>query len=704
MLRRILLTASITTVPMESVEEAAGKDNSVLYLIFGMAAIFLILVSFVVFQEIYKRTTAKKRQKKYKRMDQFFISVYQGLSAVPMIKRYMEKISYRYRFISPCDSVLIARRSVVSCTLSWFLCGITFWFVYLRSPSLNTIIIAVIGIYAVDSIVVGSLTKHYKVRILEEMEEKLLANVIHNYYVNYRVDDAVYRSMDFLSLDMKVAATQIYELLLADEKESALQEYYENVPNKYLRAFVSQCMTIMERGDEEINGKRLFIRNIECLQREINIEVEKMKKLNMEFAGVLIAVVAPIFFIDFIKHFAVNMKENMAPFYFGKLGFLCDIGIILLTLCVYTVMKKSAEFMTFHHSTYVLLHRMDHIPVIKKAMDNYTDKYASRQERLKRELRDSGSNITPRLFVLRSFLIAGMVLVLGIGVTNYMHYQSRADLLTADTKEMEVLTSAAKNDQYETMGQAVEQYTRKYVLGKGKEEKKKTPETVEEMTEILRKDGNFYNNLVNEALAKEILTRITKYRNEYFSFMDLLICLLLSIFSYYLPLLLMKYNSAASKDAMEDEVNQFNASISMLMYNDGITVKQLLEEMESFAMVFKQSLRICLNNYGSGDMEALEELMEREPYEPFVRIVENLMRCDDMPVDQAFHEIDTDRDGYLSKRKLANEKSIKKRVRRAMLLAMIPLLLLLAYGVFPPLSSSMNEINLMMGELNSSSW
>ena len=47
-----------------------------------------------------------------------------------------------------------------------------------------------------------------------------------------------------------------------------------------------------------------------------------------------------------------------------------------------------------------------------------------------------------------------------------------------------------------------------------------------------------------------------------------------------------------SKDAMEDEVNQFNALIGMLMYNDTMTVKQILQEMESFAVVFNNPLEL----------------------------------------------------------------------------------------------------------------
>jgi hypothetical protein len=100
----------------------------------------------------------------------------------------------------------------------------------------------------------------------------------------------------------------------------------------------------------------------------------------------------------------------------------------------------------------------------------------------------------------------------------------------------------------------------------------------------------------------------------------------------------------------------------------------------------------------------LKELIDREPYEPFNRIIDNLIRCDDMPIYEAFHEIDVERDGYMTKRKLQNEKSIRKRVFRAYMLAAVPFILLFTYGIAPTLQSSINEINSMLEELDSSSW
>jgi len=155
---------------------------------------------------------------------------------------------------------------------------------------------------------------------------------------------------------------------------------------------------------------------------------------------------------------------------------------------------------------------------------------------------------------------------------------------------------------------------------------------------------------------------------------------------------------------MEDEVNQFNAIIGMLMYNETITVKQILTEMESFALIFRQSIRMCIDDFSSGDIEALNELREREPYEPFRRIVDNLIRCDAMPVHQAFAEINLNQEGYMARRKLMNEKSIRRRVFRAYVLAALPFMLLFAYGLLPALVSSVRELNMLIEEIENMAW
>jgi hypothetical protein len=271
----------------------------------------------------------------------------------------------------------------------------------------------------------------------------------------------------------------------------------------------------------------------------------------------------------------------------------------------------------------------------------------------------------------------------------YLNWTGREKLLVVDDEYISTITTAADERQYAEMRTVIECYTNKLISHKqGMTDIKEA-----ELLEQLRKEQKFSNNLINEALVNDILRRVTRYQAQHFGFWDFFLCMIVSIIAFYMPELLMKFSSRVNKDAMEDEVNQFNALISMLLYDKSMTVKQILIEMESYAIVFKQSLKICINDFSSGDRKALQQLKEDEPYPPLNRIIDNLIRCEDMPMYEAFHEVDMEREGYLSKRRLANEKSIKRRANRAYLLAAVPLLLLFAYGILPTLVSSMNEIN-----------
>lgn len=631
-------------------------------------------------------------------LDSMMLKLYKSLSGFPLTREYIRKLSYQYRLISPCDSKTIARKTVASLLISWSLSIGTIIIIYLSDRRLITLITVGIALYIINSEVVSRIAKRHEIRLLLEMQ-KMISEVIHYYYTEYRVDDALYKAREHLGPDMKVALDRIYELLQTSDREDGLREYYDNIPNKYLRAFVSQCVGVMERGDQVLDGKLLFVKNLENLQREVDIEEEKLQRLNMEFMGVILCVVAPIFCINIVKQFAISLKENMANFYYGRQGFLLDLGLLVIILGIYVIMRKSAEYTVFHQSNHKWLYAINRIGLIKTAMDNYCDKNASKQERLQKELRNSGNNLRARYFTLRSFLIAVSIFILSVGITIYLHSHSRKQLLTVKTYEMELLSPTAKLNQYESMAGTIEEYTRKYI-----ENPHLLPNTKEELTREFKRDGIYYNLSISNALANDVFQRVEKYQEEHISFPDLVLCLCISIISYYIPLIILRYGSTVSKDAMEDEVNQFNAIIGMLMYNESVTVKQILIEMESFAVVFKQSIRICIDDYASGDLEALIALKDREPYEPFRRIVDNLIRCDEVPIYQGFAEIRLDQDGYISKRKLSNEKSIRRRVIRAYLLAAIPFLLLFSYGLAPALISTIKELNIMIEEIENTVW
>ncbi|HPU63194.1 MAG TPA: hypothetical protein PK304_03480, partial [Mobilitalea sp.] len=402
------------------------NEKVILYLIYVLSLIFLLTLIYLIYRSRKDNRLWGKNNKShfgFQNSSQFITDIYKFLSNFPLTRNYIRKLSYRYRLISPCNRKTIAEKTVCSFLLSWIISVLAFFLIYLSNRSLINIIIAGIAVLIINSEVVSRMAKKHEINVLTEMQ-KMLAEVIHYYYVEYRIDDAIYMARENLSKDMKVAADQIYRLLLSADREESLRQYYDNIPNKFLRVFASLCIGLMERGDRIIDGKMLFVKNLENLQREIDIEIEKQQRLSMEFMGVILCVVSPIFCIEIVKQFAVSLKENMAEFYYGKPGFLLDMGLMAVIAGIYVIMRKSAEYPEFHQNSHRWLFIIDRIKLIRMAMDNYCDKYASKQERLQRELRNNGSNIRARHFVLRSFLIALSVFIASTGLAFYLHKSS----------------------------------------------------------------------------------------------------------------------------------------------------------------------------------------------------------------------------------------------------------------------------------------
>ncbi len=117
---------------------------------------------------------------------------------------------------------------------------------------------------------------------------------------------------------------------------------------------------------------------------------------------------------------------------------------------------------------------------------------------------------------------------------------------------------------------------------------------------------------------------------------------------------------------------QFHSIILMLMHFDRMTIETILVWLENFADIFKKSIRECMNDLQSGDLEVLEELKRKEPYEPFVKLIENLQISDKIGISKAFDEIAVERFHYQEKRKLENEIYINDRSLLGKVIAFIP--------------------------------
>ena len=134
---------------------------------------------------------------------------------------------------------------------------------------------------------------------------------------------------------------------------------------------------------------------------------------------------------------------------------------------------------------------------------------------------------------------------------------------------------------------------------------------------------------------------------------------------------------------------------------DSISILNILEFMEDFAVLFKDSIHTCINDFDAGDIEALNKMKETEKFEPFRRIVNGLIISDKIGICNAFDEISTDQVYYQDKRKLDNEMLLAKKGVIGKIIANIPLILTIGlYLITPFVVESLNQLKEFTYEWN----
>ncbi|MFT4145754.1 MAG: hypothetical protein QM644_14975 [Mobilitalea sp.] len=670
--------------------------NEQLILTMALALIVVLPVIFFFVQKQDKKDKAKNNigaalsKKQRSRIQLFFYKVLRGNG---LTRGYTEQIRRRYEMMYPGEEKDIINNTVKTVIATWLVCLVTAAIILLADLDFNNMAVSLLLIYVINTEIVGFMVMQIELKLMDEIA-MFVSNVRHNFYINQMVDDAILLSIkDIKRYEMKVHAEKIYRIVISSKIKDELINYNSSMHNKYLKMFLALCINVMEYSNRSDNGVKIFTSNLDNLKKEISSEALKVKKLRYKFSGLTFITIGVCIPLNAIKNYGISMMPELDSFYNGRLGILYVIITLVIAFSIYILNNKLKDMTEPVPRNHSYLKAIEKNCIIKKVLDNYTEKYGSKMETLKGTLKRVGETVSPRQHILQRLIFAVSMCLISITLCNYLHVINRNNITTKVIDLPEKIISA-NNLQTKLIKETILKYVN---ANKDKEVVEK-----ENLLNQINQEGAFYNTKINEGIIDEVIKKITLYKNEYFKWYELMVCLIVTIFAYYIPHLMVIYKLRIMKYSMEDEVNQLNSIIYMLMYNAHITVKDLLEEIELFSVIFKKSIQECINEYNSGEIEALNRLKENESFGPFIRMVDNFIRCDAMPIYKAFDEIASDRENYHERRKLENEISIQKRADNAQLMSYIPAVLVIIYLTLPLVMSCMKELDTfreMMGNV-----
>ncbi len=689
------------------------SNNFAMYLMIGAGGLlFLIVIGYLILNKRLNKDDAKyARQLKQGTEANVFSAevMYQKLYMlyikIPGIKRYLTKIRRRLEIIN-IDDEYVTRKQTASILTKALLIVIplTIGIIILTKSNLLLMsILLIFEIFMIETIMDGSVNKLDNKLLKEQID--FFSEIRHAYHEFNMVEEAIYQVAQDDELKVSAQAEKIYEVLISDDPESELEKYYDVAPNPYLKEFAGVSYLTKEFGDRKVDGASLYLKNVNNITQEMQLEILKRDKLDYVFQSLSLISIVPILLLEPLKSWAVSNFSFTNSFYSGKLGMITQLLIILVTFVCYILIRKikdvsqtNANVKNTENPWQAKLYK--HAPV-KKFVDLFIPKKGTKEYRkLTQTLKEAASPNKIEWIYINRILLFVITIIVSIILFGQIHKVAINYIYEEPTAEFDLIGGMSERDEEKAMD-LTESDNRFLDMFKGK------PKTTVEEIQVAVKQSDDYEGATDEKIeeaADRIYSKLQVINSETLKWFELLLAIVFAIIAYMAPIWLLYFQKKMRQLEMEDEVMQFQTIILMLMKIERVNVEIILEWLERYANIFKDPITKCVNNYESGPWEALEEMKNDIENPQLIRIVEGLQAAvEKIPIADAFDELDTERAYYQDKRKDSNERLISRKGMIGKAIGFAPMIILFVGYLIVPLvvigimsmGSSMNAMQSM---------
>lgn len=681
-------------------------ESNVLYIIMGITVglLAIIVVAYLMLRKKMQNSDVKRinslindtKEKKYS-MDVFYQKLYIKFQKAPFIKRYLYKIRRRLEinnlddeYLTRMQTAKIIFRAVILVTL------LTIGVVVVTHNNLLLMgIILIFELFIIDTLTDSMVDKIDNNLLLQQID--FFAALRHSYHETNMVGEAIYiTAQDTDAVEVSRQAEKIFEILNSSDPETELEKYYDVAPNNYLKEFAGISFLTQEFGDRKVNGESLYLKNLENITQEMQLEILKRDKLDYTFKSISVISIVPVLFLEPLKNWATNNFGFTVAFYEGKSGMLVQLGVILLTIISYILIRKlkdNGSVKRVEDTQNPWQEKLYKKKLVKKVVDLFMPKQHTAQERKEKKLLQDAASKQKLHWLYVSRLTMSILAFIGAVITiialhaiqvnfQYTNPTSDYDLIgTAEGGELKKAKATTERqnkvlDKLRGPGKTVDDKEIKKVMSKIKDYADKSDTDIKKEIKQIKKKLNIINK-------------------EYISWVEILIAFVVGYLGYMAPYLIIKFQVKLRIMEMEDEVMQYQVIILMLMRLERVDVEMILEWLDRYADIFKEQISKCLNNYESGAYEALEEMKEEVTYQEFIRIIESLQSAvEKVPIKEAFEELESDRDYYRDKRKETNARLIDKKGRIGKAVGFAPMVVMfVGYLIFPLMYIGMTSMS-----------
>ena len=502
--------------------------------------------------------------------------------------------------------------------------------------------------------------------------EKYLELMIKQYGRSGNICEAIDEAGNLSDRYMRRECGRILDALDGGEHSDASVHYIRSIKESFIKEFYSLCSSVRSFGDTLYMGMSLFDRNLKYIKEEVRLEILMREKEDFLFSGLMPLVFIPFFLLIPIEKWACGISADMNGYYSGSFGLIAvsaSFAVTLLTVWIVSFLKDPGIIRGNRNAISDMILK---IPLVEKLADFHIGRHYTHYLRKNEELKKLRGFGNVKEFLVRQilFMTGGFLLSVTLCFAAFS-YEKNESLRKVEINEYRVYNMD------EAQKQALSERLTEYFMML-KDEGVRDLDTISEIVQI-SKDASLQSAC--EAVIKE---RLDEYDKVGFKPGYLLIIVFSTVVGFYAPhimLLLMNWQNELTK---QRETLQLQTLILILMHHERMTVEEILRWMKYFAGVFVIAFERAVDDYSFRRREALRNLKSEVAYEPLMRIVDCLIACDDITVENAFSDLENERDYNLEQYRQTGFDSLKERAAFARIVAFLPFVTVMALHLIIP--------------------
>ena len=324
-------------------------SNQVIYMVMGfsVAAIVIIGIVYYILSQKMQKSEYKNIQKLQRgtktsgfSTEVLFQKLYLTYSRIPFLKRYILKLRRRLEILNIDDEYATRRDSAKIITKALVIVLPLFIITILvtKSNYLLMFILIMFEIFMIDLLIEGSVDKKDDELLIQQLD--FFSEIRHAYHEFNMVEEAIYQVSQDDEKEVSRQGEKIYDILISDDPETELEKYYDVAPNNFLKEFAGLSYLTKEFGDRKVDGASLYLKNVDNITQEMQIEILKRDKLNYVFRSLSFISIAPVMLLEPLRTWAVSNFSFVRNWYYGKSGMIVQILILLITFVSYVLVRK----------------------------------------------------------------------------------------------------------------------------------------------------------------------------------------------------------------------------------------------------------------------------------------------------------------------------------------------------------------------------